>query len=206
MTGEVVVAGLVTGTHLIQDIGVTVPHRVAVRIPAEVALQSKDLWRGIQQGFLFKLSAGAGLSYSSTSAPAPTPTPPPVPAPAQSRFEIENQTLRAENLRLANELSVERQRNLSLQTLLTNLTSGLAGVQTALGKLEASPRVVVAGTAEARATGPEVVGGAVPTFIPAHVLPENVEAQIHTEKETTDRSNLSSAASRLRDMRRQSGG
>lgn len=205
MNGEVVVAGLVTGTHLIEDIGVAVPHQVAVRIPADVALRSKDLWRGIQQNRLFRLNAGSGLSAAREIQPAPPP-PPAAPGPDMVALQQENQRLKTENQRLAADLEKERQRNDTLQNLLGGLTSGLQGVQTAIGKLESAPRVIVAGSPGAvTAASPEVVGGDVPTFVPDKILPENVEAQIRAEKETTERSNVASAASRLREMKRGGG-
>lgn len=207
MSGEVVVAGLVTGTHLIEDIGVTVPHQVAVRIPADVALKSKDLWRGIQQNRLFRLNAGSGLNIA-----AEVHAQPPANAAVQQenqrlhhetqRLQQENQRLQQENQRLAAELAAERQRNDSLQAA---LVSGLQGVQTAIGKLESAPRVVLAGPGAAQAGGSDVVGGDVPTFVPDKILPENVEAQIRPDKTTAEQSNVSSAASRLRELRRGGG-
>lgn len=205
MNGEVVVAGLVTGTHLIEDIGVAVPHQVAVRIPADVALRSKDLWRGIQQNRLFRLNAGSGLSAAREIQAAPPP-PPAAPGPDMVALQQENQRLKAENQRLVADLEKERQRNDTLQNLLGGLTSGLQGVQTAIGKLESAPRVIVAGSPGAvAASSPEVVGGDVPTFVPDKILPDNVEAQIRAEKETAERSNVASAASRLREMKRGGG-
>lgn len=198
MSGEVVVAGMVTGVHYIEDIQVSVGHRDAVRIPAEVAYRSKDLWRAIQQGFLFKLSAGSGF--------VPNALPAPSPPPVDSGLQAEVERLRAENQRLTTELETERTRNGTLQTLLTSLTSGLQGVQEAIGKLESSPRVVVAGPGATAAVEAGVVGGDAPTFVPGRIQPTNVETQIRTEKETTDSSNISSAASRLRELRRGGGG
>lgn len=207
MSGEVVVAGLVTGTHLIEDIGVTVPHQVAVRIPADVALKSKDLWRGIQQNRLFRLNAGSGLNIA-----AEVHAPPPANAAVQQenqrlhhesqRLQQENARLQQENQRLAAELAAERQRNDSLQAA---LVSGLQGVQTAIGKLESAPRVVMAGPGAAPVGGPDVVGGDVPTFVPGKILPDNVEAQIRPDKATAERSNVASAASRLRELKRGGG-
>lgn len=210
MSGEVVVAGLVTGTHLIEDIGVTVPHQVAVRIPAEVALKSKDLWRGIQQNRLFRLNAGSGLNIAA-EVHAPPPSPPVLQQENQrlhfevQRLQQENQRLQQENQRLVGELAAERQRNDSLQAALVGLTSGLQGVQTAIGKLETAPRVVMAGPGAVNVGGSDVVGGDVPTFVPDKILPENVEAQIRPDKATAERSNVASAASRLRELKRGGG-
>ncbi len=211
-SGEVVVAGLVTGTHLIEDIGIAVPHQVAVRIPADVALRSKDLWRGIQQNRLFRLNAGSGLIFAAdTSVPHPPPPIPPSPAVQQEsqrlhhevqRLQQENQQLRQEHQRLVVELTAERQRNDSLQAA---LVSGLQGVQTAIGKLESAPRVVMVGPGASSAGSPDVVGGDVPTFVPGKILPENVEAQIRPDKATAERSNVASAASRLRELKRGGG-
>jgi cell division septum initiation protein DivIVA len=117
----------------------------------------------------------------------------------------ENQRLQQENHRLTKELAVERGRNDSLQAALTGLTSGLQGVQTAIGKLESAPRMVVAGPGVAASGGSEVVGRDAPTFVPDKILPDNVEAQIRPDKATAEQSNVSSAASRLRELRRGGG-
>lgn len=193
MTGEVIVAGLVTGTHIIEDIGIAVPHQIAVHIPAEQALQSKDLWRGIQQGKLFKLDGGGGLRTATR-----------VQTPDNNRVAI----LEAENQKLRQELLEEKRRSAGFQELLAGLQGQLHGVQVALGRLGDAPRVVhvqqVNGHSEPQAT--EVVGGEVPTFLPEHIRPETAELQIRPATETAEKSNVSSATNKLREMKKQSTG
>lgn len=193
MTGEIVVAGLVTGTHLIEDIGIAVPNQVAVRIPADLAMRSKDLWRGIQQGRLFQLHSGAGLHV----AKGPTPT---------SNREAQ---LEAENKRLRGELDAERMRNDGIQSVLDGLQAQLQGVQMAVGKLGAAPRVVQvmpSGQVVAPvAAGSEVVGGEVPAFLPERIHPDTAETQIRPATETAEKANVTSAASKLRELKKQSG-
>lgn len=190
LAGEIIVAGLVTGTHMIEDIGIAVPHKVAVRIPADLALRSKDLWRGISQSRLFQLSGGAGLHVAKT----PTDD-----ANRVGQLEIENKRLRRE-------LEAEKNRSAGLESLLSGLQTQLQGVQSAIGRLEALPRVVapmmtstVASTTPAEAI--EVVGGDIPTFLPSRIHPEEAEAQIRSTTETADTANVPLALSKLRQMR-----
>lgn len=193
-TGEVIVAGLVTGTHIIEDIGVGVPHKIAVRIPADQALRSKDLWRGIQQGKLFKLDGGWGLQAAARG------------ASVESGRIVE---LEAEVAKLTRELEVERARNAGLQDILSGL-SGLSGqlkdVQTSLGELGTRPIVVQGSGSVAQNGAVGVVGGEVPTFVPERIRPESAETQIQPTIQTTEKTNVSSAASKLRELKRQNNG
>lgn len=55
--GGIRVTKPITGEpHLIEDIRVSVPHRVSVYIPADKALNSKDLHRALATGAIFQLS------------------------------------------------------------------------------------------------------------------------------------------------------
>ena len=54
-SGDVTVMGLVSETHIIEDIGIVVPRNVAVTIPADLVLLSKDLHRACSQGFVVYL-------------------------------------------------------------------------------------------------------------------------------------------------------
>lgn len=196
LTGEVIVAGLVTGTHIIEDIGISVPHKVAVHISGDLALRSKDLWIGIQQGKLFKLDGGSAFHMS----------PPRAPNPDTNRMA----QLESENAKLRQELAVSQAREAGLQNLLAGLEAQIQGVAMAVGKLGEAPRFVqmvspgaVAQVAQ-EATG--VVGGEVPTFVPDRIRPDTAEAQIRPTIETTEKTNVSSAASKLRELKKQSTG
>lgn len=195
MTGEIIVAGLVTGTHLIEDIGVAVPHKVAVHIPADQALRSKDLWRGLDQGKLFKLDGGC-IQVNRVPAGESGEI-------ATLRAEVAR--LETENKRLKIDAETERLRADGFQTVLGGLEAQLAGVRQAIGKLGDLPRVVhvVQGTAAVSGPSADVVGGDAPTFIPDRIRPaEDVETQIRTETATAEKSNVSSAASKLREMKK----
>lgn len=198
MTGEIIVAGLVTGTHIIEDIGVAVPHQVAVLIPADQAIRSRDLQRGLQQGKLFKLDGGSGIRQERSS---PEVT---------AQHDASMARLEAENKQLRFDLEAERIRSGGLATLLGGLEAQLAGMRQAIGALGALPRVVqvVQGQSAqgAHAALPDVVGGDAPTFIPDRIRPtEDFETQIRTETATTDKSNVSNASSKLREMKTRSG-
>lgn len=194
MAGEIVVAGLMTGGYLIEDIRINVPHQVAVRIPADLAMQSKDLWRAIQQRLLFKLDAGAGIY------------PVPVSSPSDDNHRIA--VLEAENKTLRQELDAERQRNQGLQVSFQGLQASLRGLELSLGRMESSPRVYsqpgASPVVNAGTSTPEVVGGGTPTFVPSRIRPEtNVDAKIQTTTETSEKGNVSAAANKLKEMRRQ---
>jgi len=192
VSGEIIVAGLVTGTHIIEDIKVAVGHKVAVRIPGELALRSQDLWRGIQQGKLFQLDGGSGLHVS--RAPAPE--------------NVRVAELEAQVRQLRNELEQERHRNAGLQQLLIGLQTQIQGVQqvAATGQFGYRPVSPANGAPANGAPAVEVVGGEVPTFLPDRIQPKEAEAQIRTTTETAEKSNVSSAASKLRELKQRTSG
>lgn len=208
MIGDIVVAGLVTGTHVIEDIRVAVPHKVAVRIPANDALRSKDLWRGISQGRLFKLDGGSGLHAT----PAPSQA---ANASRISQLEAQNAELRDENKKLRREVATANARYEGLQQVLTGLQGQLHGIQGALGRLGDLPAALQGmvmvtpqhGMAASVAPGLPVddggvVGGEAPKFIPESIKPKEATTQIQVKSETTDGTNLSAAASRLKELRK----
>lgn len=193
MNGGVTVTGLVTGTHQIEDIGIAVPHKVAVWIPAEKALQSKDLWRGIQQGYLFKLDGA--VSFRSD------PDPPPA-APSPKLEELQR-----DNERLRRELEASEHRNFVLQQKMDGMQAQLGSMVTLLTRIEektyaASQQVIVAGPQAVLPPVSEVVGGDIPTFIPGNILPKNVEGGVSAHKETSEGSAVAGAASALKELRR----
>ena len=200
MSGEVIVAGLVTGTHLIEDIGVAVPHQIAVHIPADQALRSKDLWRGIQQGKLFKLDGGSGFHVGSARTAE---------ASRLANLESENHRLTLELAEARRELEAERNRNHGLVDVLAGLQAQLQGVQAAVGRLGDASRDVhntqVGPGAPSVAAPNGAVGGEAPTFLPDRIRPEAAVAQIRPATETTESSNVANAASKLREMRKQPG-
>lgn len=207
MIGDIVVAGLVTGTHVIEDIRVAVPHKVAVRIPANDALRSKDLWRGISQGRLFKLDGGSGLHAT----PAPSQA---ANASRISQLEAQNAELRDENKNLRREVEAANARYEGLQQVLTGLQGQLQGIQGALGRLGDLPAALqgmvmvtpqhgmAAPVAPVSAEDSGVVGGEAPKFIPESIKPKEATTQIQVKSETTDGTNLSAAASRLKELRK----
>lgn len=193
MTGDVMVSGMVTGTHIIEDIGVPVPHQIAVRIPAELAHRSRDLWRGLQQKRLFLLKGGSGLSVTST----PTPTPP---APAAPAAPVANGALEEENKRLRKELAATKKEATELRKALNNQGEKLEAILTAIGRLEGKQAVAVA---EGVRAAVEAVGGEVPLFIPSDKLkPEDAEASIQVKESTSEGASVADAASKLKGLRK----
>ncbi len=193
MQGGITVTSVVTGTHIIEDIKVPVPHQIAVFIPIDVAYRSKDLWRGLQTGRLFKLTGGSGLAMQSS---------PPM-APSQDRLASkELAALRVENVRLQEELAKSRQRTRTLEEEVSGMRGQLGDILSTLGRIEKSGGVV--GSAPVNATGvSEAVGGEVPTYVP-DIKSDNTKASIQVEKSTTEGSSVEDAASTLKGLRQKS--
>lgn len=203
MIGGITVVGCVTGTHLIADINIAVPHKIAVYIPAEQVLRSKDLHRSLQTHRIMKLDGGSALR---TDLGATVPT--------RQADNARIAQLEAENKQLRRELAEVQARETALHQALGNLgslASTLSGIQGTLGRLEGQvgqPVLIQGGLAAAGgAQAPSgVVGGEAPTFMPSQITPDNVETSIQVQTETAKESNVSGARSKLREMREKASG
>lgn len=195
MVGDVTVVGLDTSTVVLLDIGMDVPHRVVVTVPADRATVSKDLWRAISQRRLFQLHAGPATQ---------APVRPIAPPAASNEWQTRCRALEAENAQL-------RARVAELEALNRPAPSPAAPEADATGKLDeilallrSGKTVVAAGQAPAaRAEQRGVVEVDVPAFIPTEIKPKDFEGRM-TEVQTTssEASGLGSAASALRKLRR----
>lgn len=203
MKGGFTVTGLVTGGWFLEDIKVSVPHGVAVYIPADQAYKSKDLWRSVQQGRVFPLTGGAGLAVEPPTSKSTTPE-----ASDKADLEAENKKLR----RLLGE--TKRQKD-ALQQSVESMQGQLTSILSALGRIENGevpiatvvvPQVVT--QVQALPAQPEVskaVGGEVPTFIPDNLTPEDAKPSIDVKAEVVEGSSVSDTAKMLRRARKGQG-
>ena len=172
MTGDTTVFGLVMGTYVIEDIQMDVPHGIAVTIPADKALRSKDLWRGISQRKIFRLGSP---SASFNVAP-----------PSVEQMEA----LRSENQLLRDFLT---QQAVEYRQALASQEVKMERILTLLA--QGSNRGL---SQEAKHT--EAVGGEAPMFIPSKIRPDDVELHMVAQEETSE-SNLADASEALRRLR-----
>lgn len=193
MIGDVTVVGLDTTTVVLLDICMDVPHRVVVTIPADKATISKDLWRAISQRRLFQLHAG------SISQAVVRPVAPPL---AVDGWQVKCRALEAENAKLRERVA-ELERSLGESPAPVESTGKLDEI---LALLRSGATVVAAGKAPPTRGVPAaqaVVEVDVPAFIPTEIRPKDIEGRIsEVEASTSEGSNLGSAASALRKLRR----
>lgn len=188
LKGDYVVAGMVTGTHVIEDIGIPVPHQVAVRIPANLAHRSKDLWRGLQQKRLFLLTGGTFVDSG-------------VEAQQVVAVPVADDT---ESCRLRKELEAAKKENEALRGVLGVLQAQddkLEAILTVLGQLSTNPQAVVAPVSVAKVEN-DVVGGEVPMYIPSDGLkPKDAEANLQVVENTLEGDSVKDAAQKLKKLR-----
>lgn len=191
MRGGITVAGLVTGSHMIEDIKVSVPHQTAVFIPADLAYKSKDLWRGIGQRRLFQLTGGSGLAVE-----------PNIRAQPANTAELED--LRAENKKLRKQLGETQQQNVGLQEAIQAMQGQLSAILRVLGKIETNGVLAVLPPQVQKDVKQAVgaVGGDVPTFIPNDLKAEDADVSITVESESVERTSVLDAAKTLRAVRK----
>jgi len=189
---DIRVIGLVMGTHVIEDIGMDVPHGVTVIIPADKAARSKDLWRSISQRCLFKL---------------PSAAPPSQQAPVAVKQDAEAIKQRLDTLESRN-ASLEHESRALRQQLAQAQDRQQQVLEAILGQLQKQPQVVqvtsVGGSSGSSVARGEVADGSAPTFIPNQIKPEDAQTRIDTKESTSD-SNVSSVADRLKRLKQQQG-
>jgi len=183
--GDVKVIGMVSPSHKIEDIRREVPHGVTVTIPGELAVQSKDLWRGISQHHLFQLPSAAP--------PAPTSTQQAASNTSQLETQVQElssrvRALEAENKELRDKDDTQTARKLD----------------EILAALQERPVVVMPGqvaTAAAPVTEEETVDGSAPMYLPDQIHPEDANVRIDVKGESAT-SDAVSAANALRKLRK----
>jgi hypothetical protein len=218
MSYGVTVIGLVSGSHIIEDIRVTVPYQVAVQIAPELAHRSRDLTKDIQDKKVLQvrgaLPAGAVLrGHGAVPRPA---APLSVPRKVVTEADLsEMQELRSQNARLHLELSQALERetqlkqretqlqtlNLGLQTTLTSMSGQLQAIQGLLEELKKQGVQVAA--------MPGLAGGFTslgendaPLFIPESFKKDDAKVNIQVKGETTDSAGISESRSALRNLRK----
>jgi hypothetical protein len=188
-TGDIRVFGTVHPTHLVEDLGIDVPHGVTMTIPAEQALRSKDLWRGISQKCLFQLPSTVPAQFSAQPLSA-LPDPERQSLLARIRdLEEQVRALETENRALKEVAKGSEAREVKLDTILAALQGGVA----LRGAAQIEPRVV--------RVKEEVADGSAPTFLPSQIKPIDVDQHIEIQKESTSSSSVTNTAERLRKIR-----
>lgn len=196
--GGVSVVGLTTGGHYVTDLQMMIPHKVGVFIPIEKYLKSKDLHRAINSGIIFKLDSVIGQQQENVGSS--------VDAEKMAQLELENARLK-EALELAN------QQNADLKSGMVSLQGQMSSVLSALGRIEAAPKVVhqVVNTVATTVPGAslttavsEAVGGDAPMFLP-DLNQDLGEARINIT-ENTSSEGVTGAASKLREFRKKAKG
>jgi hypothetical protein len=201
---DVKVINTKTGTILIEDIFVDVPHGVVVSISAEKAHRSKDLWRLISQRLLFQFHGGSIHSAAPHGmphpAPLPVPTvaapPPPVPTAAApptalvSALEEQNRLLREEmshrDQAFAAVLIVQQERFNEMAALIRGVSAGSGGASSA---------------ARAEKPASDAPSGDAPLFIPSTIKPTDVKDYVNVQKDEGQAGGVGAASAALRKIR-----
>jgi len=211
--GGMTVVGMVTGTHVIEDLKIAVPYRVAVTIAAEDVLRSRDLQIALQQKKIFPLQNNLG-GLKVRGHPPPRAVPPPVTPTtvlaetdprALNVLEASQNDLRqviatqdARNAKLEAALRASQSEKDEIKGALETTTQQFTEVMAAIKGLQAGGGVV---TGQASSTG--VVGGEAPTYIPDVIKPKNADARISVKEEASTAASVEGSANKLRELRRQ---
>lgn len=208
--GDIRVVGLVPDKHTIEDISVNVPYGMTATIPAEMAVRSKDLWAAINQHRVLKLDS---------KAPVPKFLPPTAlnmpDNKERERLEAKVRELTEKTQELQTEVQGLRTENQSLRTNLMHASSRAPTVSTAdpeLGsKLDAIMAAIKSGIpasgkgfGEITVRGTELADGEAPTFLPSQIRPDDADVRIDIQGQSSESSSVTSAAERLRKLRKTS--
>lgn len=201
---DIVVTFTRTGTYMIEDIDVAVPHGHIISIPAEKALPSKDLWRAISQRILFQFHPGSihkGVTTPTTLDPLPKPPEPTVYKAPEALVTALHE--HGEILREAMEL-----RDASLYAVILAQQDVLDELRKSVEEMKVLLRERPVGVMS-RAMSIEMstgVSGEAPIFIPSTIKPKDVDdAHVNVQTDSQEGTGVAGAASALRKIR-QSGG
>lgn len=197
--GDVRVVGLVAGNHLIEDISRDVPYGVVVVIPADLALISKDLWRSLNQKFLYQLPTIPTTQQAD-------------PMQDQEKHRLERYARELEShvsrLESENRMLKEQLKSVESQASKIEALQGLKSDPTLGSKLDSILLMLQAGVPAQggiRGNNPSQRGseidGSAPTFLPSEIRQKDLEARIDIQPESNS-SNVSEAAERLRKLRK----
>ena len=198
MNGDITVVGIVHGDHRIEDIGYVIPQGIAITIPGNLAYQSKDLWRGISQKCLFLLKSGSSI---------------PVVGPVQTVKEHPDyKALELEILRKEELISNLKSQIRSLEKKIQEAVQAPSDprLEEILGILKERPQTVVVQSIAVPAQAPvqapmnDLISIEAPQFIPETIRPTVQDAQLETQKETSEGSGVAAASTELRKFRKRS--
>lgn len=202
--GDITIISLVSGPHLIEDIGVSCHPGVLVTIPGAQTLISKDLYRGIAAKALAVVAqppqtlAKPKASQELTQALADL---------TQAQSDLSQATKQNEALFA---------RNAFLEQLCSEVQGELATLKARESKLDAildavnKPQTVVTQVISSETVtrnalvalpSEEVVGGEAPMFIPSTIKSETMGGEHVGVQEGTSDSGVGAAAKQLRKLR-----
>lgn len=159
MSNGITVVGMVSAQHVIEDINVVVPYRVAVQIPGVLVLNSGDLQEALVKQKVMKLSGSLPSGAVFRGGPiqrAGAPNPMPSRNPPSNGAEVKD--LKAQVQRLIKDLADSKARevqaqerekqlqdlNQSLQTTLSVMSGQLTTIQAVLEELKKEGITVMA--------------------------------------------------------------
>jgi len=205
--GDMVVCG-VAADIVVEDIGLNVPKGVAVPVSGEVSQRSRDLWRYLSQGLIFRCDV-SNIVRSQASIPV---TPQFAPEgkqdelqvmvsklqadvsqarSAQASLEANVGRLQAENARLRTELVEERLKLAKLDKL-DEILSLLQRQQT---------RPILVSTSQDLDTADALDD--VPRYIPSQIKPDlSIDSPVTATEAQSDGDSVVGAAKALRQVRR----
>lgn len=221
MMNGITVIGLVSGSHIIEDIRVTVPYQVAVQISAEMAHRSRDLGQDIQNKKVLQIRGAlpAGAVFRGGGAvPVPRPAAPfsgrKMPVTTETNLS-ELRELKAQIARLNQELAASQEKeasskareeqlqglNIGLQTTLATMSGQLQSIQVILEDLK-KQGVQISHIPGVSPNAFTRLDDDAPIFIP-DTFKDTSKANIRVKETTTTSSGVSSARSALKNLRKE---
>jgi hypothetical protein len=197
MNGDITICS-VSADEIIDDIGRSVPKGVPVVIPGDLAHKSKDLWRLVSQGRLFRLNINALISQK-----APPLSPPSSIAP--NALESEYNKAVAEIGRLREDLSRARTEAARAQAEVVSLQEARSQsdkLDDILSMLK-DRSVPIARSEHFTTTTESPLDTSIPVYIPSQIKSDSAtEGRVSIKEESSGSSSISDASKALREKRK----
>lgn len=186
--GDVIVIGMVAGTHVLEDLGQDVPYGMSVVIPGEQALRSKDLWRAISTRCVFEVPKklmGVPTVRADTD------------KEQQLELRVKELTEEVAGLRLAlaaaeSKLAAAEAKEDAPNEYEEKLNRILQAIEQGKTSMPAIPAAKLL----------EEIDGTAPTFLPSSIVPQDAQTRIDIQGEQSESGEVSKAAANLRKMRK----
>lgn len=191
------VIGLVSGSHIVEDIGVSVPYGETVEIPGDTAHRSRDLWRAISQKSLVQVSMAVTQQAQYVDLDRVKRLEAYI---SELESKLSSAMTKISTLEAAaRETSKSPEPNSETESKLDLI---LKALQTSNGLGLSHQAHIGVSHAFEKYGSKEIVDTSIPQFLPSEIVPKDLDVQLTAQEEASSSTGVSGASNKLRQLRK----